>query len=197
MLYDTAICLSDHVTENGELGVEAKMRVDRTIQLFCQGQTRTLTATGPHRRVHNGITELEAHKRVMLRADIPPSCVYEESDGLDTVGQLFFAKRRIVIPSNLENIAVVSGNYHRKRCEAIARLIYGPDFCVEFQGVEIEASEAQTLKEPKSLRLFLETFRGIKHGDDEASLSCLFERHELYKHDNCLREKYLSDIAHT
>lgn len=179
--YNTGIVLSHRLVEPGMLSPETIDRTDEAIRLYLDGQLKSITLSGGMADPQFGIT----HAQVMAdytHARMDNVRLYLEDQSLDTVGQAFFTKQKVVLPRRMENILVISSDYHIERVKKIFEKIYGPNFNVGYHDIAAlrEDMPAMIENEKQSLAVFDSMFGDIEAGDDEGIWGVLVSQHPLY-----------------
>ncbi|MBI5398273.1 YdcF family protein [Candidatus Woesearchaeota archaeon] len=179
--YSTSIALSCDMNADGSLSEKSKQRTDRGVELYIHGAVQTITLSGG--RAQRDLQHTHAHlmKQYAKSVGIEERVILTEETSLDTVGQAVFTKRDIILPRNWERFIVVSHSSHIDRVQMIFGFVYGRDFDILYEAVDDRASDPEViLHEWRSFEAFLETFDGVKPGDNEAIIARLFELHPLY-----------------
>ncbi len=182
-MYDTAITLSEKILDDGTLTQESRERTDRSIKLYLNRITRTVTFSGKRGQNENAlISHAEAMALEAIGLGVDSSNVYVEPESLDTVGQALFTKINITLPHEWKNLVIVSHHYHIPRLEEIFTFTYGPEFKINYVGIRSDKDSNAEIREAqeRSLDTFRKTFQGIQVGDTQGILERLLERHPLY-----------------
>lgn len=192
MIYKTCVTMDNTINPDGSLMEDCRLRADKSISLYRQDFCDTLTMPGRYdirdfEKVP--ITHSEALKRYAMQNGVPEEDIIKEESGrtmTDSVGCLFFLKKKVLIPRNWENLIVVSSDYHYPRLQDIWDFIFGGDFYVHYIAVDTKKSDDEVARKMKTeeedkRRKFGEFWRGISPGDDDAIQDKLFSEHPYYK----------------
>ena len=183
--YSTAIILSHGKNDQKKpLSDRTIERTEQGIQLYRNGLVSTLIMSGAYAGPNNNLRIFSPHAHYMINLAIEKKVnknhLFLEDKSLDTVAQALFTKLKIISPKNWEKIVVVSSNYHMERVEKIFRFIYGKEFDFKFVSSELGTQKKSNPQEIKSFETFLNTFNGIKSGNDKSIVTRLFEKHPYY-----------------
>jgi uncharacterized SAM-binding protein YcdF (DUF218 family) len=196
--YDRVVSLGFLVSPTGTLTPTLRSRVDRAIDHYRQGSTRTLVMSGG-RLDSEPCSAASAMKAYAASNGISANDILEQGDALDTVGEAIFL--RLLVPPLRAGgrLLIVTSDFHAARAERIFRFVYGTDLDLSVEaapnGPDHETPSAA--KESASLERFDKLFLGIDAGDIEAILSRFWQRHALYRdsrHDD-LRQRTFSALA--
>lgn len=185
--YDAAITLSHKINPDGTLTDESRERVDRSVEMLFHGAMPNIVMAGGHNGRNNTsepTTHAQAMKQYAVSKGVFAGKVYLEEDSVDTVGQLLFSKKQLVVPNNWGKLVVISHDYHAPRVMEISKIVFGDEFAIGFEFVRTNgsASDPQVIqRERTSLDAFLRTFAGVTPGKTEDLLARLYEAHPLYK----------------
>ncbi len=185
MDYQTAIVISSHVDESGELDTLTTNRVEKGMDLYRRSRALSLTFSGGH-AYESPCAHAEAMERYALEnhpQDINRESIFLEPSSLDTVGQAVFTRRDIIKPHGFESIAVVTCEYQMPRVKTIFDFVYGEHVDLTYFESPNEPGLVEWMNEAEddSLEAFRRTFDGVEPGNLDAIVERLFERHPLYK----------------
>jgi len=180
--FDRVLCLGFLVTDSGDLTPTLQYRVDRAIEHYLAGRTRSLVMSGG-RLDHEPCSAASAMNRYAVAKGVRESDVVELDQGLDTVGEAIFS-RLLLTPASLASpLLVVTSAYHVQRAQAIFRFVYGAAPHLGFEAVQNDPEQEMgtATKEAASLQRFCDLFSGIEEGDIEAILDRFWQDHALYR----------------
>jgi hypothetical protein len=83
----------------------------------------------------------------------------------------------------MNNLLIVTSDYHVSRAHKIFSYIYGEEYIVKVIGVKTNKKMELLEREDKSLNVFYKTFNGIKSGDDDLIYKRLSADHPYYNGD--------------
>lgn len=181
----TAIVLSYESKRDGSLKDQGAERVARSAQLYKKGQVEKIVMTGGWRLDLNNKSDAPTHAKVMaayaVSLGVSPEDIFQEEQSVDTVGQLILTKRDILVPENLQDIIIVTHKYHLPRVSKIAKVVFGPEYAVSYEGIEKKLlAPGVRDNERRSLQAFFRTFEGVASGDTGGLVDRLYEAHPLY-----------------
>jgi len=184
IMYDTIVILSQDRESASSLGWELKDRVDFGVRDYESGLARCLTMTGNHGKHDEGFpgTHAEAMRNYAMGKCVPGEQILLEEQALDTVGQAIFTKRKIIMPNEMNNVLVVSSDYHLTRVAAIFDFVFGKRIRVVYGSVHTSMIKDKKITDAQNLSLeaFFCTFEGVERGNQEAIEERLFSKHRLY-----------------
>lgn len=183
LIYDTGIVLSHRLVKPGRLSPETIDRTDEAIRLYLDGQLKSITLSGGMADPEFKITHAQAMANY-THSRIGSAKLYLENISLDTVGQAFFTKQKVVLPRGLESVLVISSDYHMERVKAIFGKIYDPNFQVGYHEIPALREDIKEMKENEetSLAVFKNMFGEVTPGDDGTILRILLSKHPFYSH---------------
>ena len=168
--YDAVIVLS-YKYNNGVITPQSRNRVDLGLKLNSKFGADSLCFAG---RAAKSMGDYAREKgfdgRVLL-----------EDSSRDTVGNAVFTKLEFAWNEGWKDLLVISSDYHIQRVQEIFRFVYGPSFNLNFFGSGGDFPSPNEKSEEEKLENFLNFFKGIKSGDNEAIVYRIAESHELYK----------------
>ncbi len=182
-MYNTAIVLSRWMNLDGTLGEETKKRTDRSIDLYLEGATRSLTMSGlrDNKEPESPTSHAEAMKRYAHSCGVSEEAIFKEEHSLDTTGQAFFIKRDIIIPNEFQRLAVISSDYHMERVKAEFDFMFGGNYSIDYFSIDGFSTDQLLEDERRKIEYFNLFFKGINQADDSAIAERLFSRHALYR----------------
>jgi len=168
--YDAILIPGGGVRQGGLLPSWVQRRLDRAIEVDCNGYILALSAATPYRPPpldENGfpIYESVAAARYLMEAGVSPERILTETQSYDTIGNAFFSRVIHVDPLRLCRLLVITSDFHLARTESVFRWVYSLEpkavaSEVYFEGVDDPGMPAHVLKnreekERKSLESFL------------------------------------------
>ena len=100
----------------------------------------------------------------------------------DTVGDAFFLRKNAIIPFSIQNLVVVTSDYHVRRVDIIFKKFFSPHVKVKVIGVDLCLSDDLDLKknEENSLVAFSKTFKNVEFSSDREICRTLRAMHPFY-----------------
>src|SRR3954462_14400288 len=132
---DAIIVLGRGVRADGSLGLIARGRVDRALELFAKKVAPRIIFCGRSSLVAQGaqtVTEAAAMARYAASHDLPAIATFLEEESVDTIGNAYFARTRWLDPNDWRSIRVVTSDFHIPRASWLFAKILGSDFDVAF-----------------------------------------------------------------
>lgn len=153
--YDAAIVLGYDVSSNGQIPLEAKNRVKKAKELLDSGFTETIVFTGDLAIIHHfrpRKTESLAMQDYAIELGVPKEKIILEKKSRSTYQNALYTKR-IVDEKAWQHLAIITGEFHKKRAEYIFRKVYDSkydlDFIVSENGLSKRKLRYQKLNELK------------------------------------------------
>jgi uncharacterized SAM-binding protein YcdF (DUF218 family) len=147
-MFDAIVVLGSGLNEK-----DWKSRVDKAIELFKEKKASHLVMSGKHSFWHKKKqTEAEMMKKYAVSKGIPQGAILKEDKSMDTIGNAFFTRKRILEPNKWKNICVVTSSYHMQRAKFIFMQIMDNRYKLEFAAAKpkFSAREQEKLKKHES-----------------------------------------------
>ena len=178
------IVLGNLIDESGQLNQESCFRLDLAIDEFHKKKYAFVVTSGWDYRDDSNIAIADAMKSYIVNnSHISHELVLTETNSRDTVGDAIFTKINIIKKKSLNNLLIVTSDYHVSRTHKIFSYIYGEQYIVKVIGVETSKKKLLSKLEQKSLDAFYKTFNGVKSGDDDLIYKRLCAEHPYYNGD--------------
>jgi uncharacterized SAM-binding protein YcdF (DUF218 family) len=184
---DAIVVLGRGVGPDGSLGLIARARVDRALELFDMevapriifaGRSALMGPDAP------AITEADAMAAYATGRGLKPQARFIEDESRDTIGNAYFTWRRWLEPNNWRAIRVVTTDYHIPRAAWIFRKVLGSRYDVSFSAVPSDrfaSSVASRARDESDIAAFLAGWLGsIEDGDTAAIERLLTTEHPGY-----------------
>lgn len=154
-----------------------KSRVSKAVQLYSEGMAAQIIMSGccsDKLDIKPRVTEAACMRDYAIDLGVPPSVIMLEEDSVDTLGNLYYAKKNILLACSWYNIGLVSTPWHVFRSTWLAEMVLGPDFEVtgyesehpqNWTDVEISRSENYNKQLLEKAKLQLQA---VSPGDHEA-----------------------------
>jgi uncharacterized SAM-binding protein YcdF (DUF218 family) len=184
---DAIVVLGRGVRPDGSLGLIARARVDRALELFHRGVAPRIIFSGRSALMGDdnpAVTEAEAMARYAAARALPTRASFIEDESRDTIGNAFFTWRRWLRPNDWRSVRVVTTDYHIPRAAWIFRKILGPSYDVAFSAApsdDFAASVGLRAREESDIAAFLAGWlSGIEDGDVAAIERLITHDHPGY-----------------
>ena len=188
MKLDAIIVLGAGMTKNQTLPDEAKERLDKAIEIFDDHTVKHIILSGKYSyklKKKPRKTEAELMKVYLRSRGIPAHKIIKEEHSKDTFGNAYFTKQYIIDPKGLENIAVVTSDYHIPRSAYLFRKVFGHEYSLHFIGARSSHSTEQLYKlkmrEQMVLLVLKRYLSHIKPGDMPSLRQFIYSKHPIYK----------------
>jgi hypothetical protein len=178
------IVLGNLMDKLGQLNKESCSRLDLAIDIFRKNKYSFIITCGWDYRDDSNIAIADAMKSYIVNnSHISHELVLTETNSRDTVGDAVFTKINIVKKNSLNNLLIVTSDYHVLRTHKIFSYIYGEQYIVKVIGSKTTKKKELSELEDKSLNQFYKTFNGVKSGDDDLIYKRLCAEHPYYNGD--------------
>ena len=179
---DAIVVLGRGVRKDGSLGVVARARVDRAVELYRIGVAPRIIFAGRSALLGDdspAVTEADAMATYARAHGLPPSASFIEDESRDTIGNAWFTRRRWLEPNDWRSIRVVTTDYHIPRAAWIFRKVLGSAWDVSFSATpsdQFAASVASRARDESDIAAFLAGWLGGIEDGDVAALERLISR---------------------
>ena len=176
------VVLSHLMSENCILSEESRLRADFCIDLFSSiNADKIITLGWSYREDCDAAICDVMRDYILANSTISQKNIIAISDSRDTVGDVFFC-RDYLKDKKIDELYVITSDYHVKRVTAIFNKLVGPILNFSIFGVETTRLKDKILiqKEKESLNAFKETFSGLDFSDLALIRERLFTSHKLY-----------------
>jgi vancomycin permeability regulator SanA len=157
-------------------------RVDKAVALFNQGVAPQIIMSGccsEKLDIKPKVTEAASMRDYAIDKGVPPSVIMLEEDSVDTLGNFYFTKTRILEPCAWHHVGFVSTPWHAHRSTYLAEMVLGPDYEIATYACEEPAGwqeQDKAVSEQYNTDLLEKTRKqlsGISPGDHESIASYL------------------------
>lgn len=182
MSYDAIIVLGRGISEGGVLPKISLESVYKAKELLLQGLAPRIIFCGKWSRHYNFVpkrTEANAMKALALEIGTPEDQIFIEDQSLDTISNLYYAKKKYLIPNNWRKVLLLTLHKNDKRALLMAEYILGPDYTIAGHSIDFEFPEDKAdyilNTEKQKVRMLKEFMQNnnIKPGNHEL----LFKEH--------------------
>jgi uncharacterized SAM-binding protein YcdF (DUF218 family) len=200
MKTDALVVLGRGVRKDGSLGLIARARVERALELYALGVAPRVIFSGHSALMAEGeppVTEAAAMAAFAKAHGLPPAAVFLEDQSRDTIGNAWFTRRRWREPNDWRSIRVVTTDFHIPRAAWIFRKVLGPAYDVSFSAAASDrfaASIALRARDESDIAAFLAGWlRHIADGDIEAVTRLVERDHPGYATSPTMTKAELRD----
>ncbi len=151
---DCILVLSCGIKKDGSIGNETKLRTDKGIDLFKKEKVKYIIFSGKDSFLgsHNLKTTLAKSMQIYaIKKRISKNKILLEEESLDTIGNAFFTKEKILVHMNLKSVIVITSDYHMQRTKYIFNKILGNKYSIKYVSVKSNRNTAQKKKEEKAM----------------------------------------------
>ncbi len=188
MKLDAIIVLGAGMTNNQNLPREAKERLNKAIEIFDEHTVSYIILSGKYSykfATKPKTTEAELMKLYLRSRGIPAHKIIKEEHSKDTFGNAYFTKQYVIDAKGLENIAIVTSDYHIPKAAFLFRKVYGHEYVLHFIGTpSFHAKEKMRklkLREQMVLMILKRYLSHIKPGHMRDLRRFLYSKHPVYK----------------
>lgn len=184
---DAIVVLGRGVRADGSLGLIARGRVDRALELYELGVAPRIIFSGRSALMGDdnpAVTEASAMATYASVRGLPAAATFLEDESRDTIGNAFFTWRRWLRPNEWRSIRVVTTDYHIPRAAWIFRKVLGASHDVSFSAApsdKFAATVGYRAREESDIAAFLaQWLAGIADGDSAAVERLITQDHPGY-----------------
>lgn len=176
---DAIVVLGRGVRADGSLGLIARGRVDRSLELFELGVAPRIIFSGRASLMSEGahpVTEASAMAAYAHSRGLPASASLLEEVSRDTIGNAYFVRTIWLDPNGWRAIRVVTSEFHIPRAAWLFRKILGVDFDVAFSAASSErfaSTVALRARDESDIAAFLAEWMGSIDDGDLAAIDTL------------------------
>src|SRR5258708_15317976 len=138
---DAIVVLGRGVRADGSLGLIARGRVDRALELFNRGVAPRIIFSGRSSLMNDdvpAVTEATAMASYAGTRGLPPSAALVEEESRDTIGNAYFVRTMWLDPNRWHAIPVRTSDFHLPRPAWLFRKVLGADYDVAFSPASSE-----------------------------------------------------------
>jgi len=173
----TILILGGGISSNGKIPDQVKERLQKAKEIFEESKQKpNILLCGKYSLLYPQdklppVTEAKAMKKHLLLLGIPEEKIFLEEKSQDTISNAYYTKKEYFIPHQEKEAVVVTSTYHFQRVRYIFKVVFGPDYKIEFvstpspfkgeEAKKIEERQKEVLEETKKI------MEGMKPGDHE------------------------------
>ncbi|MFP6808477.1 MAG: YdcF family protein [Pseudomonadales bacterium] len=152
-------------------------RVKKSVELYNRGLAGQIIMSGCcsfKLDIRPNVTEAVCMRDYAIDLGLPPEVIMLEEESVDTLGNLYFSKKNILLACSWYNIGIISTRWHIYRTTWLAEMVLGPDFDVtgyesghpqDWTEKDVNRSETYNKSLLEETR---EQLRDVEPGDHEA-----------------------------
>ena len=186
-LTDAIVVLGRGVRADGSLGLIARGRVERALELFEFGVAPRIIFSGRSSLMSDGtlpMTEASAMAAYASSRGLPTSASLLEEESRDTIGNAYYVRTTWLDPKGWRAIRVVTSEFHIPRAAWLFRKILGAEFDVAFSAATSErfaSTVALRARDESDIAAFLAEWMGYIADGDIAAIEMLIRtEHPAY-----------------
>ncbi|MDQ2973419.1 MAG: YdcF family protein [bacterium] len=147
--YDTAVILG-YRPLNGETWqppTHITNSLDRSVELFNEGSIQSITVSGNRTinfdvlNIAQPFKECDKMAKYLLTNCIPDDAIQRESESKDTISNIYYLKRQILMPRELRNLLFIAAESRLERIKFLCERILGSEYRLDFEPVEYKPEE--------------------------------------------------------
>ncbi len=180
------ICLSHKINTNNTLSSDSKSRLRKAASVFNKNSLDFFITTGWKYR--DSMTEPLStflSKVALKKFSIPKDNIIELPEAKDTVGEALFLKRlSLSLSYQINEIHVITSDWHIKRAKEIFKFIFGNDNepLLIFYEIKGTIKEHKIEQKNNSIKKFRNLVENCEPGDFESIFNKVMNFHPLYNH---------------
>ncbi len=202
MSKDVIIILAGGVNTDGSLPEQPQQRVLKGIELYRAGVAPKIIMSGKWAlwlEESPAKTEAVAMKEYAVQMGVPTEDIILEEDSVDTVGNAYFTKIKILKPRGWHKVAVVTSDYHVERTRFIFEHVLGTEYKTDVIGalstLSPEDFEAKKERENKSLTILKSWLEKLHPLTDEKVHELMSTKHPGYAQNPEISKEELSKMV--
>lgn len=146
------IILGGGIDLSGDLPPFVYQRLDKSIDLFKRLTNSKIVVTGKHSFLYDQLkkypptTEAEKMADYLIKKNIPQEKILLEKKSKDTISNAYYLKKDFFIPQKEQNAIIITSHFHLERVRYIFNKIFGPDYHLEFIGLQEQLDPVEEKK---------------------------------------------------
>lgn len=159
--------------------------LDASAELYKLGKTRYIILSGNYALRYDRdkqqppFRECDAMADYLTAQGIPRDALLLEGISKDTIANLYYTKREVLVPHNLHRIHFIAANFRIARLDYLAHKIFGPDYTVTFTSLTSLAEEVNPTESIVMQRT--QDFLAPMHPGNDSFLKDVFYTHPFYQ----------------
>jgi len=182
------VVLGGGIDLKGNLPPHVYQRLDRAIELHQKLPGSKIVLTGKYSFLYGAekppATEAEKMCAYLLSKKIPKKNILLEKNSKDTISNAYYLKKNIFLPKRETRAIIITSHFHLQRVKYIFQKIFGPDYRLEFIGLQEhldESSEKKVVQRQKELLLKTKAVLSKMKEGDHGFLAGKFYRIKYYR----------------
>ena len=180
----SAVLVLSHLMDSKQnLSNESKARADLAAKVFIKKKSDFLITSGwdyridSDRKIGNVVKDY-----IIKKTDIKKTKIIADTHARDTVGDAFFIRKNVVAPQNIENLIIVTSQYHVTRTKIIFNKFFYPQTKITVLGAKVSINDYDKITdaEAKSIDAFYKTFEDVDFLSDFNIMKTLRSKHPFY-----------------
>src|SRR3989344_6349051 len=176
------IILGQMLNDDGSMINILKRRLDRALSI--SNNNSLFIVVGGKANKKSPFSEAKVMSDYLLSKNILKRRIIREESSLDTIGNVFFLKRDILLKKRIKDLVIVTSSFHIPRTKIIFNKILGPSYNVEFVKThdffDFYVIKHQILGIEKKLTAIIsDMLSNIKDGND-SQITKMLKLHPFY-----------------
>lgn len=170
----------NYATQSGA-GFLAQARNNKVVKIVLTGKYSFLYGVNKP-----PTTEAEKMAQYLLSKNIPKKDFFMEKNSQDSISNAYYLKKNIFIPKNESQAVIITSHFHLERVKYIFQKILGPDYKLEFIGLQEhlpQEEEKKVLQRQKELLLKTRLLLAKMKDGDHQFLAGKFYRIKYYREE--------------
>lgn len=181
--YDAIVVFGSKPDENNRFPSHIYAALDAAAAHYQHGDVASIVLSGNYARRYDRdhqkppFRECDAMADYIMTKGVPRSAILLEDTSKDTVANMYFTKRDVLMPHHALNILFIAADFRIERLRYLAAKILGPSYATTFEPVPTPANEVNPTEHivMQRTRDFLEPMRdGDHHFLDDVFYSAPF-----------------------
>lgn len=198
--YDAIILLGRSINSDTTIVETDRVRIEKTAELYKSGVADAIIVCGSYgykATEKPTVTEAEAYARILEELGVPRNAIHLEEESQESLGNILFAKMRILIPQNWRNVLVLpTYNHSTERIAYLLRKILGSDYSWEILRIGESSDLVNTEREAKALKNTTEINDQFQDGDHDAIYQGLLDTHPAYGGTKWTMDELREEMKH-
>lgn len=170
---EVIVVLGGGIRRVGMLSDTSRTRITKAVGLFKKLKPKALVISGKWSLGYRYIpkrTEAAAGAELAVQLGMPSDKVLTETESMETIGNAYFVKKRILEPKRWRRVLIVSSDFHISRAGYVFKKVLGPEYRVDLASIFSGWNPIRRIKlwmiESGLLSIYKRRLGSIKDGDD-------------------------------
>lgn len=143
----------------------------RSKELLDEGKAPFIVASGKWSTrldtlgIQQPFRECDKLEELLIDVGVPKEKILKEGESKDTISNLYYVKKDILIPNGWNRILFVAADFRIPRLKFLCERILGPKYVIDFDSIKSEPGPSYN--EPNTFKLQKEFLEPMKVGDHE------------------------------